>query len=1068
MKGRVVKYECGQWHIQFENGCTIEVDRCTGELRKLGSPEDKDAESTSSWAAKPIIQTIDFRMLAGYTVIGSEGMMLLITKEEANGRYPGWPAHQVNTVVSSQWLRIQLVDPMTLVLTAENLSQHLASSTPAAKMEASDDDDISSEDLPRALGSINDMTERKCEKNERSPRPEDAKAKRRRKRTARERRPHIKANLAAVALLARFEIDGTFFWSETCDPTSHFMGSPPCASDGVVGGSDEAALKEPVTKKRLCQEEMWSVCNMEFVWNESLAEPFALLGIRSYCPVLLRGMCVTSSFTDTSGAVVNQTMVTRMRNLNPGSRYDARGLHHTQAGVGNEYESEVILYQSSATSVSWTSIACSRGTVPVRWSQKLKKAAVSASLAMDPQPYRGVPQYWNGIWERYGTSKFLCVNLLRSNATPTGASAAPASQSPQGSWQWNNMAKGGSGPVSPTTGLPLFLEDGDVAEGVLSQGRLAPATSFSHGVRGEMDTAQESLEVISEAHTSAVLDSLLGENDKEAVFLLTEALARGTVAARSWRELDNAVQSTAALEQERRVKGTAPYRSSPGLTPPNFPMPMDVGERDKLLGVDDDAGIGGNVFDEEDSDEEQAEAAVPTALVDSAAAQESERVRALNEGGVMYKGEPLLSYVFESSLHALDRKLERQNWEKKGVAPTPQSDRMKHCAPTTSEEADFDQEDPNRLLRQPQNHNTHIRHLDWHGNVKKVGDKKTAEYLWKVLHPYVKEFGYSTGEMTPGDDPETFTIRKTRIQTGVYRFNCADSLDRTNLALFYLCVQVLNEGMRLMLKEGPEEDDWGMMMMDHDRALSQMHKTMVENLASSFVANGDVCASIYCNSQAMHSGRLRSLAAEEKQKRKKTNIEITIQRRYQNQFSDHKRTRCLYSFLGRETYQDTASYRKLKATEVSRAVVITKEKPIGYVQGLSAADGLVTCVLGQTEEEIAEEALIAELEVVADGRDNTAETQTDTVPSLPVVLLLFATVAQAEQCVYQDSQNRYTISPASPHLNTYRMLVNSARYVKYQEELLQHIEQGTTKARYVKKSTKTNQKHGSKIDGNNQ
>lgn len=57
---------------------------------------------------------------------------------------------------------------------------------------------------------------------------------------------------------------------------------------------------------------------------------------------------------------------------------------------------------------------------------------------------------------------------------------------------------------------------------------------------------------------------------------------------------------------------------------------------------------------------------------------------------------------------------------------------------------------------------------------------KALEGLWEMLDPIVKknDLWLSTGE---------------RRQTGILRYNCADSLDRTNLASFFVCAQVLME-----------------------------------------------------------------------------------------------------------------------------------------------------------------------------------------------------------------------------------------------------------------------------------
>eukprot|EP01061_Rhynchopus_euleeides_P029683 TRINITY_DN4892_c0_g1_i1.p1 TRINITY_DN4892_c0_g1~~TRINITY_DN4892_c0_g1_i1.p1 ORF type:complete len:1142 (+),score=161.28 TRINITY_DN4892_c0_g1_i1:254-3427(+) len=994
-------------------------------------------------------------MVGGYVVAGSEGLLLLITKGEQTARYPGWPEHQVYTVMASQWLRIPLVDPMSLILTTDTLNQHDAASPAPAPARAdglspSDDDDLSTDSVSGSgsdCGGLEKTMKQEDPKSRTAPARKSATKRVGRRTDTSKNRPHLRNNLEAAAILSRFDMDGTFFWAETYDLTSHFGSSPPCVSDGIAEVSPTRAkhTREPFEQRRVSQQDMWSVSESEFVWNENLTEPFSRIGLRSFCPVLLRGMCQTSVWQDIKGQPMNLTMVTRMRNLNPGSRYDARGLHHTNPGVGNEYETELLLFQEADTLYTWASVALSRGTVPVRWSQKLKKTHVNASLSMDSQPYRGVAQFWESIWSRYGTSRFVCINLLRSNAVAAAAAAGqtvPAMPS-YGSCQIPQRG-GGSAPVSPTVGdMRSFAADEDDLPFARNTSALSTRvtntrlSTYLSAVQGELAHAVEDLEQAAADQSAAVFESLLADASTSRpaatiLFTHTEALSRSALIVTSWRTLD---QILATLSAEGQCLRRNDGRLSPRTLQNS--LQFDIGDSDKALGIDGDGEDEGPMFDDNEESDDEADDMSPPPLnttVSSVAslrdAPEPEQVKTIN--GVNFKGEPLLSYVFESSLHALDRKMERQEWEKQGIASQKQGDRMQHCAVPHGEEAtDADDDAAAQLLKQPQFHNTHVRHVDWHTTVKKVGERRTAESLWKAMHPYMRDFGYSRGEMWNGDDGAYF-IRRDRVQRGVYRFNCADSLDRTNLACFYYCVQIVNEATRWLAHEGPNEDDWGMMMMDHDRALGQMPKQMVETLASTFVNNGDVCAMIYCNSPAMHSGRLRGLAADdEKQKKKKSNLEIAISRRYQNQFTDQKRTRCLYTFLGRDTaLQELSSYRRLTRNEVARAVLILHERPVGFAQTLTSADGLVSLV-SALNPDAADEA--AQPEVTAVDPQDAEHAASASDPPLPVLLLLFTTMKQAEQCVQQDPFNR--------------LLVNTARYAKYQQDLLHSVETVPTKTR---------------------
>ena len=70
-----------------------------------------------------------------------------------------------------------------------------------------------------------------------------------------------------------------------------------------------------------------------------------------------------------------------------------------------------------------------------------------------------------------------------------------------------------------------------------------------------------------------------------------------------------------------------------------------------------------------------------------------------------------------------------------------------------------------------------------------MGDASAVEAMWKVLRDKIGQHGYGYGTFDEATG-EMITLRK---QAGVLRYNCADSLDRTNLAGFFVAVQLLAE-----------------------------------------------------------------------------------------------------------------------------------------------------------------------------------------------------------------------------------------------------------------------------------
>ena len=82
--------------------------------------------------------------------------------------------------------------------------------------------------------------------------------------------------------------------------------------------------------------------------------------------------------------------------------------------------------------------------------------------------------------------------------------------------------------------------------------------------------------------------------------------------------------------------------------------------------------------------------------------------------------------------------------------------------------------------------------LDWHANIKSLGEVKAIEGYWARVRPSIEQ-GDLTVAKGAGD-----SVRYIRRQKGFMRYNCADSLDRTNLASYFVAVQALHEQCRML------------------------------------------------------------------------------------------------------------------------------------------------------------------------------------------------------------------------------------------------------------------------------
>ncbi|KAK9818315.1 hypothetical protein WJX72_010447 [[Myrmecia] bisecta] len=101
-----------------------------------------------------------------------------------------------------------------------------------------------------------------------------------------------------------------------------------------------------------------------------------------------------------------------------------------------------------------------------------------------------------------------------------------------------------------------------------------------------------------------------------------------------------------------------------------------------------------------------------------------------------------------------------------------------------------------------------VLNFDWHGMIKELKEKGTVEGLWELLQTVMSQANVSQGTLEPVTSPSSarvpgtttwdnlWAMRWSGQQQGLLRYNCADSLDRTNAASYFGAVQVLVEQCR--------------------------------------------------------------------------------------------------------------------------------------------------------------------------------------------------------------------------------------------------------------------------------
>jgi hypothetical protein len=269
---------------------------------------------------------------------------------------------------------------------------------------------------------------------------------------------------------------------------------------------------------------------------------------------------------------------------------------------------------------------------------------------------------------------------------------------------------------------------------------------------------------------------------------------------------------------------------------------------------------------------------------------------------------------------------------------------------------------------------------DWHASVKSKGQQQTVEGLWKHLKAPTMAIGFSEGNyydtkqhlreckgsiICNNDFSGGFCMDS--VQNGVIRFNCADSLDRTNAASYFGALQIfveqcsrlnisldidamfgistsryseyngrstrslppgweerfdsvtgksfyIDHNTRTTTWEHPCQEAaqklWKRFDMTFDRFKASTMLVPVNYLAELFLLAGDIHATLYTGSKAMHS-EILNIFKEETGKFSKfsavQNVKITVQRRYHNYLNDNSRQKQLEMFLGLRLFKHLPS-----------------------------------------------------------------------------------------------------------------------------------------------------------------
>lgn len=261
-----------------------------------------------------------------------------------------------------------------------------------------------------------------------------------------------------------------------------------------------------------------------------------------------------------------------------------------------------------------------------------------------------------------------------------------------------------------------------------------------------------------------------------------------------------------------------------------------------------------------------------------------------------------------------------------------------------------------------------LLNFDWHGTMSCLTEEKGVEAFWHFIEQPVESVGFAAGWMKPkksASEPDEspwgahWKMCWKKRQKGLLRFNCADSLDRTNAASCFAIMPVLQQslkylGIQLDMMEQAKETKklqtlppgWEvrkhggrLLYIDHNSKKTQwehpgmlgkpsslpvedappwvffsyslsdiqqrLYPSVIHDFVEMFRKHGDINSELYTGSAAMHShilgivlgNDIRSYGSSSSVG-KLQNLKVAVQRRWNNTISDAPRQQSIELFLG--------------------------------------------------------------------------------------------------------------------------------------------------------------------------
>lgn len=178
--------------------------------------------------------------------------------------------------------------------------------------------------------------------------------------------------------------------------------------------------------------------------------------------------------------------------------------------------------------------------------------------------------------------------------------------------------------------------------------------------------------------------------------------------------------------------------------------------------------------------------------------------------------------------------------------------------------------------------------FDINALLKEKGIDNMVSEFYSLISNDINESNFTVVDSKTGDYHISNKDNHQKRQKTVFRFNCADSLDRTNVATFFYSLVLT---AKFIMKSGCEEfkkpDFKGEIQLTHP--IDSLNKKVIDFLGECFIISGNIISLMYTNTDAIKTHIIRHFMTPTKEGTKDSDKVVSVYRRFQNCIYDGTR-----------------------------------------------------------------------------------------------------------------------------------------------------------------------------------